>query len=217
MLAGLVGVGLFHLFVPEAPADPEQILDGSSRLCVWDLLPRENPASPRRVDLKPVSLQGAHAVGLLAVLREPFPKRQCAAIQHQDGLLSQKQHCQELNVLPVVGEPATSAGVPKKKADGPAPPPELLGLPSRLVYARERSGMTQAAVARGASMDPGQLSRLEKGERGPGIEAATVIRLAHALGVPVGWLAADEGTLPPAPLFTEPSDRRRKANRKKST
>jgi len=109
--------------------------------------------------------------------------------------------------------------VPKKRVTDP--PAELLTLPTRLKYARERINMTQAALAKRADMDPGQVSRLEKGERGAGIEVAIVIRLARELGVPVGWLAADEGDLPEAPkgptVFSEDSDRRRKPRGGKTT
>jgi transcriptional regulator with XRE-family HTH domain len=101
--------------------------------------------------------------------------------------------------------------VPKKKER--TPPPELLSLGTRLRYARERQRLTAAAVAESAQIDPGQLSRYENGERTGGIEVATVIALARALGVPVGWLAADEGALPPVAVFREKSDRRRKASK----
>lgn len=90
------------------------------------------------------------------------------------------------------------------------PPPELRTLPTRLRYARERIPMTQTALAKKAEMDKSQISRIEKGEASDGIEAATLIRLARALGTPVGWLAADEGDPGPVPLFREGVDRRRK-------
>lgn len=89
-------------------------------------------------------------------------------------------------------------------------PPELRTLPTRLRYARERAQMTQTALARKAAMDKSQISRIEAGEAADGIEAATIIRLARALGAPVGWLAADEGEPGPIPVFREGSDRRRK-------
>ena len=97
--------------------------------------------------------------------------------------------------------------VPRRKTT--TPPKALLTLPSRLKYARERQGLTQTALAERTGIDLGGISRLEKGERVVGIEAATIIRLAAALGVPVGWLAADEGQLPPVVVFEE-TDRRRK-------
>jgi transcriptional regulator with XRE-family HTH domain len=98
--------------------------------------------------------------------------------------------------------------VPKKK---PAKPlPELETLPERLKYARKRAGYTGAALAEATAIDAGQISRLESGERTAGVEAATIIRLARELGVPVGWLAADEGPLPEAPIFRETDGRKRK-------
>lgn len=98
--------------------------------------------------------------------------------------------------------------MPKKREI--APPKELVTLSTRLKYARERAGLTATAVAERADIDLSQVSRIESGERVAGIEAATVIRLAKALGVPVGWLAADEGSLPPIPVFDEGGDRRRR-------
>lgn len=99
-------------------------------------------------------------------------------------------------------------GVPKKT---PRPaPPELLTLPSRITYARERGKLTKAALAKAAGMDAPAITRLEQGERAEGVEAATIIRLARALKVPVGWLAADEGEPGPVPIFRESGDRRRR-------
>lgn len=98
--------------------------------------------------------------------------------------------------------------VPKKKPR--ATPPELATLPSRITYARERGKLTKAALAKAAGMDAPAITRLEQGERTEGIEAATLIRLARALQVPVGWLAADEGDPGPVPVFREAGDRRRR-------
>ncbi len=99
--------------------------------------------------------------------------------------------------------------MPKKKASNPLP--ELETLPERLKYARKRVGMTGAALAEASKIDAGQISRLESGERTAGVEAATIIRLARELGVPVGWLAADEGVLPEkVQIFSETDRRRRK-------
>lgn len=105
--------------------------------------------------------------------------------------------------------------MPKKKPV--AELPELSTFPARLTYARERAGITKAALAKAVGVDPPAITRHEQGERAQGIEAATVIRLARALGVPVGWLAADEGQLGPAPIFHEGADRRRKPNGPKGT
>jgi transcriptional regulator with XRE-family HTH domain len=93
---------------------------------------------------------------------------------------------------------------------------ELTTLPSRLIYLRDRMKATQASIAKAAGMDKGQLSRLENGHRVQGIEASTLIRLAKALGCPVGWLAADEGQPGPVPVFREGQDRRRKPDSGKS-
>lgn len=89
-------------------------------------------------------------------------------------------------------------------------PPELLTLPTRVKYARERGKMTMKALALRAEMDPSQITRLEAGDNQEGIEAATLIRLARALGVPVGWLAADEGEPGPVPVFRNVTDKRRR-------
>jgi transcriptional regulator with XRE-family HTH domain len=99
--------------------------------------------------------------------------------------------------------------VPKKKPVTVLP--ELATLPERLKYARTRIGMTGAALAEASEIDAGQISRLESGERVGGVEAQTLIRLARNLGVPVGWLAADEGPIPEkVPVFRETDGRRRK-------
>jgi len=101
--------------------------------------------------------------------------------------------------------------MPKKKPT--AELRELATFPGRLTYARERVQLTQAALAKLAGIDGPRVSRLEDGERAQGIEAATIIRLARALHVPVGWLIADEGLPGPAPVVIEGQDRRLKANR----
>lgn len=98
--------------------------------------------------------------------------------------------------------------VPKKTPS--LAPPELKTLPSRLRYARERIPMTARALAEKSGIDASQISRIETGKASEGIEAATLIRLARALGTPVGWLAADEGDPGPVPVFREAGDRRRR-------
>lgn len=98
--------------------------------------------------------------------------------------------------------------MPKKKPQ--STPPELLTLPHRLAYARTRAGMTQTALAEKCGVDTSQISRIESEERAAGLEAATIIRIARALGVPVGWLAADEGEPGPIAVFREGADRRRR-------
>lgn len=110
--------------------------------------------------------------------------------------------------------------MPKTTAKpAPLPPPEeLVTLPERLKYARKRVGFSQKELAERSKVSESQLSRYESSERVEGVEAATVIRLAKALGVPVGWLVADEGDPGPVPVFDEPprGDGRRKSNRGKS-
>lgn len=91
--------------------------------------------------------------------------------------------------------------------------PEMRSFPTRLKYARERAGLTKQALAELTGIDISQLSRWENDERYEGIQLATVIRLARALGQPTGWLAADEGQ-PAIPVFREPTDRRRKKTRR---
>jgi len=112
--------------------------------------------------------------------------------------------------LPNIVVCANHHRMPKKKPA--AELPELATFPARLTYARERAGITKAALAKKLGVDAGAITRHEQGERAQGIEAATVIRLARELGVPVGWLAADEGNPGPPPVFREGGDRRRKTN-----
>lgn len=96
--------------------------------------------------------------------------------------------------------------MPKRK---PSPPiPELEGLPTRLRYAREHAGLTQTALAERSGHDLSQISRWESADRGIGITIESLIRLARALGQPVGWLAADEGQ--PVPVIREITDRRKR-------
>ncbi len=125
------------------------------------------------------------------------------------------QDCQERKALRDEQRPDNNRGVPK--AAKTAPPPKVLtDLPERLVYARKRAGFTQKELATRSKINASQLSRLEAGERVEGIEASTAIRLAQALGVPVGWLIADEGDAGPVPVFEEPprgdGRRRRKSD-----
>ncbi len=109
--------------------------------------------------------------------------------------------------------------MPKRTAKAALPPPrELVDLPDRLQYARKRAGFTQKELAERSQVSEGQISRLVNAARTEGIEAVTIIRLARALGVPVGWLLADEGDVGPVPVFTEPprGDGRRKPSSGKS-
>lgn len=96
-----------------------------------------------------------------------------------------------------------------KKKVAPPLPAELEGFPRRLKLARDLANLSQDKVAKLSSTTKGQISRFENGERVAAAHMATLIRLARALGQPVGWLAADEGQ-PAIPVFREPTDRRRK-------
>ncbi len=51
---------------------------------------------------------------------------------------------------------------------------------------RAEKGLTQDALAQGASMDPAEVRRIEAGQRDPGVRVAT--RLARGLGVPTAEL-----------------------------
>jgi transcriptional regulator with XRE-family HTH domain len=97
---------------------------------------------------------------------------------------------------------------PRKKQKTP-PVPELATFPTRLKYARESAQLTKTKLSELSGVDIPRLTRFEKGVRFEGVEAATLIRLARALGQPVGWLAANEGQSA-VPVFREPTDRRRK-------
>lgn len=80
---------------------------------------------------------------------------------------------------------------------------ELATLPEKLRYARKLAGLTLTELSERTGIDTSQLSRFERGERVAGMQVATLVRLARALGQPTGWLAADEGQ-PAVPVFREP-------------
>ncbi|MBO3088867.1 helix-turn-helix transcriptional regulator [Cellulomonas dongxiuzhuiae] len=71
----------------------------------------------------------------------------------------------------------------------------------RIRESRERSGLSQADLARAAMMHPSYVSHLERGVRGPGDGALE--RLARALGVTTTYL--EEGARSPAYLASEAS------------
>lgn len=88
--------------------------------------------------------------------------------------------------------------------------------PTRLKLARENAGLTKLELSKRTGIDKSQLTRWEQGARFDGVQLATIVKLAQALGQPLGWLAANEGQPAPAALvFRESTDRRRKANRDK--
>ena len=69
-------------------------------------------------------------------------------------------------------------------------PVELSQFGARLRYARELRGMTGAAVASAADSHGSMITKIEKDGHLP--DAATIYRIAQALGVSVGWLLAGE-------------------------
>ena len=69
----------------------------------------------------------------------------------------------------------------------------------RIRDARERSGLSQADLARAAMMHPSYVSHLERGVRGPG--DAALVRLARALGVTAQYL--EQGDRSPEYLESE--------------
>lgn len=99
---------------------------------------------------------------------------------------------------------------PKQKKQARKPTPDAMrGFPERLTEAVRDSGQTDAAIAEASGVDAGGISRWKRGQRYAGIDAATVVRLAAALDVRVGWLLAGEtpktaGALP-AVLIEDPA------------
>jgi transcriptional regulator with XRE-family HTH domain len=81
-------------------------------------------------------------------------------------------------------------------------PLELLELPGRIKRARVRAEFNQKELARASGVPAAVISRLENGKRLGNVSARVLIDLAHALRVPVGWLAA--GELPPRPSAYPP-------------
>lgn len=51
---------------------------------------------------------------------------------------------------------------------------------------RLAAGLTQEALSAATQLDPGEISRLERGARDPRL--STIVRLARGLGVPVSEL-----------------------------
>lgn len=98
--------------------------------------------------------------------------------------------------------------VPKKNAK--PVPPQIETLPERIKQARKDAKLTMSAVAKKMGVDPSQVTRWEAGERKEGIELATVLRLASALGCNDAWLATGRGDRGPIPVFTEAGDKRRR-------
>jgi len=56
---------------------------------------------------------------------------------------------------------------------------------------RTAAGLTQEALSRRTMLDPGEISRLERGVRNP--QLRTLVRVAHGLDMTVSELLADVG------------------------
>lgn len=86
----------------------------------------------------------------------------------------------------------------------------MAGLGIRLRQQREKQGLGVVELGELAGVDGGRISELEAANGLAGVRAATVIRLASALGVRVGWLLCNEwppeapagvvGEVPPSEL-----------------
>lgn len=70
-------------------------------------------------------------------------------------------------------------------------------LSERLQWARAASGLSSRGLARAAGLSQRHIGFLESGER-DNPELRTLVAIAKALGVPLGWLAAGEGRRPTA-------------------
>lgn len=102
-------------------------------------------------------------------------------------------------------ERAKSLGVQAKKRPKKLPP-ALRAIGTRAEEARERTGLTQTALASKLGVKPNQISRLEGGTRL--LEMQTLLRLCQELGAPVGYVLGGEGELPVAHF--EETDRRKR-------
>jgi DNA-binding XRE family transcriptional regulator len=144
---------------------------------------------------------------LFTVLCELFPELLRASI-HRSALFAMRATLSRKQTLPHGLDAPDHRGVPKKN---PKPvPPQLKTLPKRITQAREDAGLTKTAVAEKMGVAPSQVTRWENGERKEGIELATVLRLAEALGCNDGWLATGRGDRGPIPVWTGGGDKRRR-------
>lgn len=81
---------------------------------------------------------------------------------------------------------------------GAAPPKEMLGLPKRFKLAFDLKGPklgihTQTDLAAVSGVSQPSISQLQSADSLSGVTAATVARVALALGVSSGWLLTGEG------------------------
>lgn len=71
-------------------------------------------------------------------------------------------------------------------------PDAILDLPKRLAEAMERDDINATQLSERADVSKQVITRLLNGERRDGVRGASIIKLANALGVRVGWLLAGE-------------------------
>ena len=82
----------------------------------------------------------------------------------------------------------------------------------RLTWARTQAGFERRELARLAGLgSETHVGLIESGER-PDPRGSTIKKLAQALGVPFGWLAAGEGEQPTVDALRLIGERQRSAN-----
>lgn len=87
---------------------------------------------------------------------------------------------------------------------------ELEDIGKRVKEARRLKEMSQVALATEVGVGQTYLSRIEAGKRQ--LSLAVLVRIAKALGQPIGWIAANEspGPVARAPVNWDQRDQRRK-------
>ncbi len=91
---------------------------------------------------------------------------------------------------------------PKKKRKGIDPTPETKAFGERLEARKNERGLSLRALAAVANISPGDLSRMQKGEQVPGLEAAS--KLARVLDCSLEWLWEGRGAPGAAVPVAEP-------------
>lgn len=80
----------------------------------------------------------------------------------------------------------------KKRAETPPAPEEMRDLPTRVRDCITEQETSATAIAELAGLSTPAVTRLQRGEQFEGIKAASVIRIAKALGVRPAWLLLGE-------------------------
>lgn len=73
----------------------------------------------------------------------------------------------------------------------------------RLRWCLDQTGLTRRLLAAEAQLEVVTVFRLADGVRGKHPRTETVRALSDALGVPFGWLAFGDGTIPEVPALAE--------------